>query len=1095
VGGRDTNGGDDGRESDVELFLGWLEALEKGAGEPFAELCARHPESRARLEALHAAHERARALLPSSAREREQPAPVAGSTSPASPERYELRGELARGGMGVILEAWDPALRRRIAMKVVRADRIRDGSSCDQADRQQSRLEAEAQILAQLDHPGVVAIHELGRDARGEPYFTMKCVVGQDLAHVIRRCHAGDPEWRLARAVRVLVRVCEAVAYAHAKGVIHRDLKPANVMTGRFGEVYVMDWGLAKVLGRPEPAGSPSVDGARIQTDRGDVSLPGSPLATEQGVVVGTPGYLAPEQARADLDAIGPSTDVYALGAMLYHLLAGRHPYARDHGITSTELVASLLSGPPEPLRLLAPRAPDELAAVAEKAMARDPGARYASALELAADLEAWLEGRVVVAHRTGAWIELQKWVGRNRGAAAAILAVVLGLASLSVVQSLRRRDLERAQRETALRAEELRREDTHNRVALASAALASGEISHMRELLAACPDDLRGWEWHHLWRESDTAERTLEFPGLDVKSAFLLGEGELLCGGSALPPRIELRDLESGRVLREIRLGDDEFLNDVSVSADGGTLAVFTRLGALRLWDAHTFEPLATLDAAMHGWHGVSFAPAGTLLAAYGTEGVELWDVASRSLLGRLSVDGQQDIADVGWSPDAARLFAGSWDGSVGVWDAAQRELVTVLRDSRERMEQVECSPDGRWIAGGDWDSRLLVWDARTLALVHRSDRIGGQVLSLAWSPDSTRVAVSGAGAVVQLFEAGTWEPIGRLVGHAGRVNTLAFTPDGRRVVSGCTLGTVRLWDLSRGDWRTKLHADGSEPPAGVVFAPDGRRIAVGWSSGVLELWDAHTRTRDAVWHTGVRIRHLDWSRDGERLALADWEHDVVLLDASDGHEIGRIAEEKPTEVHFDPAGARLAATASDGTLRVWNVADRSLAWSVSLPPTTHGWPGDLFGASWSSDGRELVACNFDGRIQVRDASTGTLRHETLRPGMLFVQFSRDGHHVLAAAYARNQGMELLDARTLERLWASEETGHLWPVLSPGGERVFTASWLGYLGVWDASSGRLVAQIDGLPPGNPRLGVSPDGSCVALAAGKNLALFDASDR
>src|SRR6185503_8977725 len=254
-----------------------------------------------------------------------------------------------------------------------------------------------------------------------------------------------------------------------------------------------------------------------------------------------------------------------------YHLLSGRHPYARDQQLASSELVSSLLAGPPEPLARLAPEAPEELVAIAEKAMDRDAAARYASALELGEELNAWLEGRVVRAHRTGAWVELRKWIGRNRGAAAAILAVVLGLGALALVETLLRRDLARAQHETLEQAEGLRREDAHNRVALASAALSSGEISHLRELLAGCPADLRGWEWRHLWRESDTSEREFELPDLEIKSALPLADGKsLLVAGSAQPPRLRILDLASGRLVKEIALEQDESINNASLSADG---------------------------------------------------------------------------------------------------------------------------------------------------------------------------------------------------------------------------------------------------------------------------------------------------------------------------------------------------------------------------------------------------------------------------------------------------------------------------------------------------------------------------------------------
>jgi WD40 repeat protein len=449
--------------------------------------------------------------------------------------------------------------------------------------------------------------------------------------------------------------------------------------------------------------------------------------------------------------------------------------------------------------------------------------------------------------------------------------------------------------------------------------------------------------------------------------------------------------------------------------------------------------------------------------------------------------------VADVAWSPDGTRLFAAHWNGAVAVWDTATRVRVARLGDSRERMQQIECSPDGRWLAGGDWDSRLYLWDARTLQRVLRSDRIGGQVQALAWSPDSRRVAVGG-GAVVHLFEADGWERVGRLVGETGRVNALAFLDDGRTLVSGSTLGAVRFFDLAGGGGRRLLQAEGREPPAGVVFGRDGELAAVAWGHGTVELWDTRARIAVRSLRTGARIRHLDWSRDGARLALADWERDVLVLDPADGALVLRLAVEQPTEVHFAPDGTQLAATTQAGTLSVWNARDGRPAWSASLAPATNGWPGGLFGASWSPDGRELVACNFDGLVQVLDARTGAPLRASRRPGMLFAQYAADGQSILVAAYAENRGLERLDARTLAPLWTSPPTSHLWPVLAPTGERVFSANWSGFLGVWDARTGRLVTEIEGLPPGNPRLGVSPDGTCVVLAAGKYVTVFDARE-
>ncbi len=1108
-------------DSAVQLFLSWMEGQDDGEGPTFEELCSLHPGLGPRLNVLRANHERARRLLEPPS---EAPAPSTRQPVPAQPNgepppppgRYTIRSQIAEGGMGRILEVYDASLRRTIAMKVLRSENMGpEGPDARRGAQRQSRLLAEAQILGQLDHPGVVSIHELGLDERGQAYFTMKRVRGHDFRVVIRAHHVGDRSWSLPRAVNVLLKVCEAVAYAHAKGVIHRDLKPSNVMVGRFGEVFVMDWGLAKVAGKAEAPPLPlqgmlgatdlhatAPQGAAIHTsagpelslvhtDReGELSSTSTAMATAEGSVVGTPGFMAPEQARGELDGCDARVDVYALGAMLYHLLAGKHPHAvRDRSAGSREIVAAVLAGPPERLARLAPRAPEELVAIAEKAMAREPARRYATVLELAEDLGAWLEGRVVRAHRTGAWVELEKWVGRNRGAAAAVLAIVVGLGTTTAVQSLRKRDVERARRETESRAEELRREDAHNRVALASAALSNGDTSHLRELLEGCPEDLRGWEWRHLWRESDTSEPVLERPELDLKSVLFLGEDTLVTAGTGTPDRILVCAPESGEVRHEIALGEGASINNVSLSGDGTLLAMFAQLGELCLWETGGWQALPSLDARLHGWHGVAFAPSGHVLAAYATEGVQLWDVDRREDLALLSAE-QADIADVAWSPDGRALHAASWDGSLSVWDVESLSLVKVLRDSTHRMQTVECSPDGRWIAGGDWDSRLFVWDARTLELVHRSDRVGGHVWALAWSPDSSLLAVGGVAPVVRVFEAGSWEILGRLVGNTGAVSALEFEPGGRRLYSGCARGTVRRWDLQRPDWRTQRRQHGREPAAGIAFSGDGKRAAVGWGHGVIEIWDVAERAVDREFRVAPPLRHLDWSSDGTCLAVARWEEDILLLDPWDGSTRRRLPLIEPTEVHFEPGGLRLAAAANDGFLRVWDERGE-LAWQARVPLETTGWPGNLFGASWSSDGGEIVACSYDGRIQVRDSASGALLRETRRPGMIFAQFSRGGREILASAYSDNQGMELLDADTLEPRWTVGETLHMWPVLASTGERVFSANWLGWLGVWEARSGRLVAEIEGLPPGNPRLSVSPDGSCVLLAGGKNIGFFD----
>jgi len=356
-------------------------------------------------------------------------------------ERYESRGELARGGMGVIYRVWDPHLRRQLAMKVILARK--EVTSPEERGRAMHRALArfleEAQVTSQLDHPGIVPVHDLGIDGKGRVYFTMRLVRGRDFRRIIELATTGGEGWTPARALGVLLKVCEAVAYAHSKGVIHRDLKPANVMVGRFGEVYVMDWGLSRVLGAKDShdmriSKSDSTAVSRIDTDvrRWTGPTPGSLLLTMDGRVVGTPSYMSPEQARGRVEDIGTRTDVFAIGALLYHLLTGEMPYVPPGANVSPHNVYKmLLAGPPAPVKQLAPDAPDELVAICDKATAREPADRYQGPLEMAADLEAYLDRRPVTARPLTLRYLSRLFFERNRALSITVATAVLVVATV----------------------------------------------------------------------------------------------------------------------------------------------------------------------------------------------------------------------------------------------------------------------------------------------------------------------------------------------------------------------------------------------------------------------------------------------------------------------------------------------------------------------------------------------------------------------------------------------------------------------------------------------------------------------------------------
>ena len=345
------------------------------------------------------------------------------------PQRFETRGEIGRGGMGRVENAFDRALGRQVAIKHILSD-----SPVDLA-----RFEREARITARLEHPGIVPVHDAGRSADGTPYYVMRHVDGRPLDEIVSaRTQLAE---RLALVPDVLA-VCDAVGYAHARGVVHRDIKPSNILVGPFGETLLIDWGLARETAAPD-----ADDGALLGHD--------DPQLTRAGAVAGTPGFMAPEQARGE--RIDQRADVFSLGATLYHVLAGRPPYAAP---SATEMIhAAAIERAPEWERI--PRAvPADLVAIVHKAMASDPAARYPDASAMAADLRRFVTGQLVAAHAYGLVEQLARFVRRHR-AALAVAAIAAVLLAVVGVLSFRRVLAERDAADAAREASEARRKET----------------------------------------------------------------------------------------------------------------------------------------------------------------------------------------------------------------------------------------------------------------------------------------------------------------------------------------------------------------------------------------------------------------------------------------------------------------------------------------------------------------------------------------------------------------------------------------------------------------------------------------------------------
>ena len=331
-------------------------------------------------------------------------------------KRYVVIREIARGGMGKVLEVEDTDLRRSVALKVLRKELV------NRRDLVERFLE-EAQITGQLEHPNIVPVHEIGIDGKGNLYFTMKLVEGLGLNEILNRLRAGDKdmlrEYSVARLLEMFLKLCEGIAFAHSRGVIHRDLKPANIMVGRFGEVQIMDWGVAKIVQR---SGIDAHEKAVI-SDRMESSFG----ATMIGAIVGTPSYMAPEQAKGETDSLGVESDIFALGVILYELMCLRSPWT---GKTSDEVLEQVRTFDPEPpsRRNLDRAIPPELDDLALRCLHKDREKRLGSVRELMVNVRNHMEGRTMAAVKYSFNQLLAKWVSRNKRSVLTLLLVVVAV-------------------------------------------------------------------------------------------------------------------------------------------------------------------------------------------------------------------------------------------------------------------------------------------------------------------------------------------------------------------------------------------------------------------------------------------------------------------------------------------------------------------------------------------------------------------------------------------------------------------------------------------------------------------------------------------
>ncbi|MEM7454453.1 MAG: serine/threonine-protein kinase [Planctomycetota bacterium] len=1041
----------DSRTGEVtRLIERWVDLVENGDSVSVEELCKDQPQLIGEVERELNAMRKMDGLLDSvSTRAGESSVPPVqlGQRQGLAEAKssYQLQRLHAHGGCSEVYIAEDEQLGRTVAVKFLRPD-------VQQHESYRLRLEREAEITSRLDHPGVVSIHSRGEDEKGLPFYTMRFVEGRSLREAIDDFHLrterdfNGTEFR--KLLGHFVDACQTIAFAHARDVIHRDLKPDNIVTGNFGETYVIDWGLARKI---SAAGSDSNEAA-ISDPAGhadaDQTNPGGGDLTAVGNVIGTPAFMSPEQARGE--KADQSSDIFCLGSTLYTVLTGEAPYRSD---SLVEVLRNARSCTFEDPVLATPGVPRRLAAICKKAMSAGAGERYPSPASIAAEVENYFADQPVEAYADGVLDRAGRWLRKNKTfVTAAVWACLVGLLILGIAaiylidanQSLRVSEAEAnfQKNETARALEQVQERLYSQRIALAHSELQKNNIERAARLLEECPESQRQWEWFHLkWLiDRSSPFQTLK-PGMSAfdpsgKRLFIAEPGG----------EVSIYETDAWSIVDTWIF--DGTISDIEFSPDGRHVAIVGRFreegrfrGVVRVFDAATGEQ-------------------------------QLWRMGHGSR-----------ATCVAWSADSKLLITGGNGGRIRVRDASSLEPVVRMDTESGEVAGVAFFGDasGRFaacFASGE----LKCWEddgsGAYSGMAHRGGATGisihdGVVITCG----NDRLARYHSLESVQVAQVET----DVLVGHRDHVESVCFSNDGNLIATVSLDRSVRLWDSKTGEEISVINRHTSHVRH-VEFDPLGRFFITSGDDRTTYVWEI-----DKLAQRLPPGEFVSFSHDGSHLISAT-RNGIYVHDRATGANIVRLEEHGSDIFELSAATSQemFASVHEDGSVNIWNLLNGQLILAIDSP-------GAAAYSAFFLDDRTIAVGYRDATIRMHDVASGN-EVASIDSGNSVLCMVGNTVSKRAVAGLSNGDVAVIDLEQsrLTHRFCAHDAFVLDIALSPDSTTIATTSTDGNIRLWDfETGGQLRTSHVGVSWLNC-ISFTPDGKRLVSGSEHTVAFWDA---